>query len=262
MIENVSLALERIEITIAQIEDRQKMEREREQANLLRAISHDLRTPLTTIYGSSSAILENYETFSDEQKSQMLKVIKEDSQWLVRMVENLLSVTKIDGENLKIIKTPTVLEELLDSVLRKIKSRYPKTIIKLDIPDDFIIVPMDAILIEQVIMNILENAIQHAKGMTEILLKAEISQNKVVFIISDDGCGIPEEKLNNIFIAIFSVTEQSFDYKKRNIGIGLSVCSTIIKAHGGNIYAKNLKKGAEFQFTLDMREEDMANNKY
>ena len=99
-------------------------EKEKMRANLLRAVSHDLRTPLTTIYGAGSALLENGAEFSDEQRNKLLSGIKEDSQWLCRMVENLLSVTRLDGDNVKIVKTPTPLDELIDSVLVKFHKHY------------------------------------------------------------------------------------------------------------------------------------------
>lgn len=230
-------------------------EKERMRANLLRAVSHDLRTPLTTIYGSSSAMLDNYEAFTDEQKLQMLGGIKDDSQWLTRMVENLLSVTKLDGDNVKIQKTSTVLEELVDSVLIKFKKRYPSQNVIVDIPDDIIVIPMDAILIEQVIINILENAVAHAKGMTFIKLRVFTVENKAVFEISDDGCGIETERLKTLFSGYLQNERVPSD-SKSNFGIGLSVCATIVKAHGGKITAQNnYDKGALFRFYLEFEED-------
>lgn len=230
-------------------------EMEKMRANLLRAISHDLRTPLTTIYGSSSAILENGDAFSPQQQEQMLKGIKEDSQWLIRMVENLLSVTKIDGGNVQIIKTPTVLDELIDSVLRKFKKQYPEQVVELDLPDTFVMIPMDAILMEQVLVNILENAVQHADGMTKLSLKVFLLGKKAIFEIKDDGCGIPEEKMKGVFSGLYTSTNASADSHKRNAGIGLSVCATIVKAHGGDIKAENRKGGgAVFRFSLEIEE--------
>ena len=131
-------------------------EKERMRANLLRAVSHDLRTPLTTIYGASSSIVASYDKLSDAQKKQMTEGIKEDSEWLIRMVENLLSITRIDSGAVKLIKTPTVLEELIDSVVLTFKKRYPEQQVEIDIPEEVILIPMDAILIKQVIINILE----------------------------------------------------------------------------------------------------------
>ncbi len=228
-------------------------EKEKMRANLLRAISHDLRTPLTTIYGSSSVLLEHYGEFSEEQNRQMLQGIKEDSQWLSRMVENLLSITRIDGNNVKIIKTETVLDELIDSVLVKFAKSYPHQEVEIDIPEDFIVIPMDAILIEQVIINLLENAVEHAKGMTELILRVSTKGNKAVFEVKDNGCGIEAEKLKHIFTSQFYKDNVPTDGSKNNTGIGLSVCATIIKAHGGEIRAANLKEGGcEFKFILDM----------
>ena len=230
-------------------------DKERMRANLLRAVSHDLRTPLTTIYGSSSALLENYDNFSAEQCKEMLKGISEDSQWLHRMVENLLSITRLDGNNVKIIKVATVLDELIDSVLVKFSKRYPNQSIDVDIPDDFVTVPMDALLIEQVLINILENAVQHAEGMTSLKLKVFTISDKAIFEIKDNGCGIPDSKLKDIFSGAYTTNLDISDSKKNNAGIGLSVCASIIKAHGGDIKAENSKDGGcVFRFTLNMED--------
>lgn len=232
-------------------------EKERMRANLLRAVSHDLRTPLTTIYGASSSIIDNYGKLNDTQKLQMVTGIKEDSEWLIRMVENLLSVTKIDTEKLKIIKTPTVLEELIDSVIIKFKKRYPAQNVEIDIPEDLVLIPMDAILIEQVIINILENSVHHAKGFTKLVLRVFVLGDNAIFEISDDGCGIDETKLSNLFSGYNENSIPSTDSQKRNFGIGLSVCATIIKAHDGNITAENIKSGgAVFRFSLSVKEEN------
>ena len=227
------------------------------RANLLRAVSHDLRTPLTTIYGCSCAIEEKLDELSREQLLQLIQGIKEDSQWLIGMVENLLSVTRIDNEGVKIVKAPIVLEELIDIVLMRFKKRYPKQKIHVEIPEEFISIPMDAVLIEQVIVNILENAVQHAIGMTRLELKVFTRGNQAVFEIRDDGCGIDKDKLDSIFTGYFEVKDTPVDHQKRSMGIGLSVCSTIIKAHGGQISVENLKEGGcVFRFALDMEEEE------
>lgn len=228
-------------------------DREKMRANLLRAVSHDLRTPLTTIYGSSSAIVEKYDQLSKEQILQLAGGVKEDAQWLMGMVENLLSVTRIDNDGVKIIKTSVVLEELIDTVLMRFKKRYPDQDIIVDIPDDFISIPMDGVLIEQVIVNILENAVQHGIGMTELKLKVFVVGTKAIFEISDNGCGIDKDKLPRIFSGYFENKEAPADYHKRSMSIGLSVCASIIKAHEGSITAENRKEGGCcFRFALDM----------
>lgn len=230
-------------------------EKERMRANLLRAVSHDLRTPLTTIYGSSTTLLENSEKITEEQRKKILTGIKEDAEWLVRMVENLLSITRIDSGQVKIIKTPTVLEELIDSVMLKFKKRYPNQKVEIKLPDDMIIIPVDAILIEQVIVNILENAVQHATGMTRLVLRVFEQGENIVFEIEDNGCGIDQKHFETLFTGYYTSENEIADSQKKNAGIGLSVCATIIKAHGGSIEAQNIKTGgAIFRFSLKTEE--------
>ena len=231
-------------------------EKERMRANLLRAVSHDLRTPLTTIYGSATALLENRQSMTEEQKLQILRGIREDSEWLVRMVENLLSITRIDSGKVKISKTPTVLEELIDSCVLKFRKRYPNQNLQIELPEELALIPMDAMLIEQVIVNILENAVQHAVGMTQLTLRVFLLGGRAVFEIQDDGCGIREDRMTGLFTGMVPPTDRSADSQRRNAGIGLSVCATIIKAHGGDIRAENRKSGGVvFRFTLELEEE-------
>lgn len=230
-------------------------ERERMRANLLRAVSHDLRTPLTTIYSASTTLRSKRESLTTAQQDAMLLSIQEDSEWLVRMVENLLSITRIDSGKIKITKTPTILDELVDSVMTKFLSRYPGQEVVLDIPDEIIVVPMDTILIEQVLINLLENAVVHATGMKTLTLHIFTLAHQAIFEVLDDGCGISEGRLKHIFTGCYETPGEASDGRKRNAGIGLSVCATIIKAHGGEISAENRKTGgALFRFTLDTEE--------
>lgn len=232
-------------------------EKERMRGNLLRAVSHDLRTPLTSIYGATSVIMENYDSLSKERQLKLLGEIHEDSQWLIRMVENLLSVTRIDDGVARVTKESVVLEELIDAVIVKFHKRYPKQYVKVEMPEEFISIPVDAMLIEQVLINILENAIIHAKGMTELKLSVWIEEEKAVFEVADNGCGIPEERLHKLFTGYLERENTPTDGSRNNMGIGLSVCSTIIKAHGGEIYAKNRAEGgAIFGFILELEAKD------
>ncbi len=235
---------------------RAETELEQMRANLLRAISHDLRTPLTGIYGSAGAIIDNYDSLSKEQQLKLLTDMKEDSEWLIRMVENLLSVTRIDDNRVQLSKTPVVLEELVDSVILKFRKRYPDQELVVDIPDEFISIPMDVLLIEQVIINILENSVLHADGMTELSFKILTKDNKAIFEISDDGCGLPKE-MHGTVINKKQIHHSDIpaDGSRRNMGIGLSVCAAIVKAHGGTLKAANKKEGgAIFRFELEMEE--------
>ena len=229
-------------------------EKERMRGNLLRAVSHDLRTPLTSIYGSSSAILENYDSIPDERKMTLLKDIQMDAQWLNRMVENLLSVTRVDADTVRLSKNGTMLEELVDALLVKFRKHYPDQTVQVQIPEEFVSIPMDPVLIEQVLMNLLENAVFHARGMRNLWLRVELKNRKAVFYVEDDGCGIPPDRMDYLFTGLLD-SEAPVDSTRNNMGIGLSVCRTIIKAHGGELKAANRPGGgAAFSFALEMEE--------
>ena len=239
----------------SRIRDQEKLrtenEKERMRGNLLRAISHDLRTPLTSIYGSSSTLISKYDALPKEQQLKLLGEIQED------MVENLLSVTRIDGAKVEVVKTPTVLDELIDSVLMKFSKKYPNQKVITQIPEEFVDIPMDSLLIEQVLLNLLENAVFHAKGMTELTLSVSLVGDKAVFEVADNGCGVPEDALQKIFTGSYEKSAAPVDGTRSNMGIGLSVCAAIVKAHGSEITAENRKGGgAVFRFALERGGED------
>ena len=231
-------------------------EKERMRGNLLRAVSHDLRTPLTSIYGACSAIIENYDSIPREKQLMLLRDIQSDSQWLNRMVENLLSVTRVDADSVRLSKHGAVLEELIDALLVKFRKHYPDTPVQVAIPEKFVSIPMDPVLIEQVLMNLLENAVFHAHGMRNLWLRVEIRNHHAVFSVEDDGCGIPNDRLPYLFTGLLD-REAPVDSTRNNMGIGLSVCKTIINAHGGELKAGNRPGGgAFFRFALEMEEND------
>ena len=175
----------------------------------------------------------------------------------IRMVENLLSVTRIDGAKVEVVKTPTVLDELIDSVLMKFSKKHPSQKVITQIPDEFVDIPMDSLLIEQVLLNLLENAVFHAKGMTKLMLSVSLAGDKAVFEVADNGCGIPEDALQKIFTGSYEKIAAPVDGTRSNMGIGLSVCAAIVKAHGSDITAKNKSGGgAVFSFALEREGED------
>ena len=245
--------------TKLKLQDQLRMETEREKmrGNLLRAISHDLRTPLTTIYGSCSALIENQKMLNPQQQRRLLLDMQEDAENLIRIVENLLSVTRVNGETVTVRKTPTVLEELIDSVLQKFNKRHPNQKIIISIPDDFVSIPMDALLIEHVLLNLLENAGHHAPGMTELTLSVHTDNATAIFEIADNGSGIPSDRLEHLFSGQYYRKDTPTDSNRSGMGIGLSVCSAIIKAHNGTITGNNRQGGgAQFRFCLEMEHPD------
>lgn len=238
---------------------RLEAEKEKMRGNLLRAVSHDIRTPLTSIVGSASAILDNNETISEENKLELIKDIKEEAQWLIRIVENLLSVTRINGESAKIKTEVEAVEEVIGSAVLKFNKRFPEVLVEVDVPQEVLLVPMDAILIEQVLVNLLENSVIHGKTTTLIKINVMVNyvDNRVLITVEDDGAGIKESVLPTMFEGNLSSKEGEEYDSKRNMGIGLSVCMSIVKAHKGNMMAENkADKGARIIFSLPMSKEE------
>lgn len=228
-------------------------EKETMRANLLRAISHDLRTPLTGIIGSSNAYLENREHLSESDKTGMVSNINEDAQWLLNMVENLLSVTRIRDGQSHVAKAEEPLEEVVAEAVQRFHKRLPDVPVHVAIPQEFIMVPMDAILIEQVIINLLENAAYHGQSKEPAELSVTILDGFARFTVTDRGNGIPAERLATLFDGNPPSLNESVDSHK-GMGIGLTICKTIISAHGGSIEASNEEQGARFTFTLPLGE--------
>lgn len=232
---------------------RREIEKEKMRANLLRAVSHDIRTPLTTIAGSAAGIIENKDVLSEEQKMELLYNIQEDSQWLVRIVENLLSITRMNSESANLETQEELVEDVISGAIVKFHKRFPEISVQANTPDDVILIPMDAILIEQVLLNLMENAVIHGKITKELILNIYIEEKKAVFTVEDDGEGIKESILPVIFEGIIGGHDESESDKKRNMGIGLSVCRSIVKAHKGTMKAENKTNGgARMTFTLPL----------
>lgn len=235
---------------------RAEAEKEKMRGNLLRAVSHDLRTPLTSILGATSALLDNEGMISKEQERALLQEAHDDAEWLIRMVENLLSVTRMNARETKIKKTAEVAEEIVGEAVRKFQKRFPTAKITVSVPDELLFVPMDPILIEQVLVNLLENAVLHGKNMTGIEITVTNATEDAVFFVRDHGVGIPESAMEHLFDGILSSGAERESDSKRNMGIGLSVCKSIVKAHGGKMTAENCPTGgAQFRFTLPLEED-------
>jgi two-component system sensor histidine kinase KdpD len=248
----VAMALERQRLSDEQRLILVETEKEKMRSNLLRAISHDLRTPLTGILGASSAILENDDSLDKETKNKLILNIKDDSQWLIRMVENLLSVTRINEDTANVAKTPEAAEEIVAAAISRIRKRFPDRKINVSVPEELLLVPMDGTLIEQVIINLIENAIKHSGEDTLIEVTLKKEDNTAVFEVCDNGEGIAEQDFPYLFESYVPNGKRSAD-SSRGMGIGLSICMSIVKAHHGKMEASNRKdKGASFRFSLPL----------
>lgn len=242
-------------MTRVQQQEKLRLETEREKlrANLLRGMSHDLRTPLTGISGSISAVLDNADVLTEEQKRELLEGAKEDADWLCRMVENLLSVTRITDDTVGALHTQEeALEEVIGASVLSFRKRNPNVAVDVSVPDSVLMVPMDPVLIQQVMQNLLDNTVLHGKTTTQVFVSAKSENGNAVITVKDNGAGIDRHRLEHLFDGAlpFSGQQQDTD-RSRSLGIGLSVCRAIIQAHGGSISAANLPEGgACFTFTL------------
>ena len=225
--------------------------KEKMRSNLLRSLSHDLRTPLTAIGGNISAVIEGEDILTKDEKHELLKNAKDDVDWLYTMVENLLSVTKISGDaKTELKKSDELIEEIFSETVLKFKRNNCDIKVEISCPEEALFVSVDAMLIEQVLLNLMDNAVKHGQTTTQIRLSARERDNMAVIRVEDNGKGISPELFENIFTLSGEEMIMGSD-SSRFMGIGLMVCKTIVSAHGGTIEAKNLPSGgAVFEFTL------------
>lgn len=252
MVEQAALALRVHSLAVHKQQAVIMAETEKARNSFLRGISHDLRTPLTSIIGASATFLENWEELPVSTQIHLVEGIHSDSQWLLNMVENVLSVTKIH-KNMDIQKVEEVAEEVVGNAVARFRRRYPKVQITILAPDDVLLVPMDALLITQVLNNLLENAYRHGGGThTQIKVEMLAKDGMAQFSVTDNGPGIAASQLAHLF-EIQPAPSQRGEDSSRGLGIGLSLCKAIVEAHGGWIKAYNLpKSGACFLFGLPL----------
>lgn len=229
---------------------RYEAEKDKMRANLLRSVSHDIRTPLTAIIGSSS-VLSEQNTLAPEERAELARGINRNAIWLLRMTENILSVTRFSSDGVVLEKTDEVVEEIVGSAIMRFRKTTGNSIsITVSAPEDIVLAPMDAMLIEQVLLNLLENVVQHAKTATAIQIQIEQHPDKVQISVADNGEGLPKHLLPVLFDGYEAMVGENSD-RNRRMGIGLTVCRAIIRAHGGEISAENAPSGgAIFHFWL------------
>ncbi len=253
MIESIALAMDRIMIAWQKMNYREQTIQERYRSNLLRAISHDLRTPLTGIMGTSEMLMGMSK--SSDPRYDLAKQVWEDADWLHSLVENILSLTKLQDGKLSLNKQLEPVEEVIESAILHINNRYPLCEITVNIPEELFMIPMDPTLITQVLINLFDNSVKHSSTEPNIMVTVE-NDNKnsnAIFSVRDNGIGIRKEDLPNIFNMFYSTNVKN---KKapRGVGLGLPICDAIIRAHGGTIIAYNCPDGpgCVFSFTLPM----------
>lgn len=224
------------------------------RANLLRAISHDLRTPLTSISGNASNLLSNGESFDTDTKKQLYTDIYDDSMWLIGLVENLLAVTRIEEGRLNLNISQNLMDDVITEALHHINRKSVEHHISVENEDELLLAKMDAKLIVQVIINLVDNAIKYTPQNSHIKIRTEKHGNMAVVFVADDGEGIPDEMKPRVFDMFYSGANKIAD-SRRSLGLGLSLCKSIISAHGGEIkVSDNQPHGTVFTFTLPLGE--------
>ena len=237
-----------------------QMIREKMRGNLLRGMGHDIRTPLTGIVGATDVLLKQDETLTPQQRRELLQSVNDEAKWLMRVTENLLSITRIDGENDGVKKIPELMEEIIEGAVAKFRRHYQNFTVQVHLPEEALLVPMDPLLMQQVLFNLMENTARHGETATRIDLTLRREGDRAVLDVADNGVGIARGRLAHLFDGTLHPEEGRED-ARRDMGIGLSVCRTIVVAHGGTICAINRKEGgALFRIALPMEKEDTHEN--
>ncbi len=227
------------------------------RANMLRSISHDLRTPLTSISGNASTLISNGNTLDESAKNQIYTDIYSESMWLIEMVENLLYSTRIEDGKMQLTITVEILDDIVREAVKHVERTHPKRSIKVDMHDEIVPVKADASLIVQVIVNLCDNAVKYSADDTDIYLSVSREREFAVITVSDNGIGIPEEEKEKVFDMFFTGSRRSSD-SRSGLGLGLALCKSIISSHGGTIsISENTPTGTIVSFTLPMGEVDL-----
>ena len=231
-----------------------QIEKEQLRADLLRSISHDLRTPLTSISGNASNLLSNENEFSQETRMQIYGDIYDDSMWLIKLVENLLSVTRIEDGRMDLRMSAELMDEVIAEAMRHTDRNRDGRKIEVSSDEEFILGKMDARLIVQVVINLVDNAVKYTPEGAQIRIHTGKKDGMVVVSVSDTGPGIPDEQKSKVFDLFYTGTNRAAD-GRRSLGLGLGLCRSIIRAHGGEIWVSDNKpQGAVFTFTLPAEE--------
>lgn len=249
ILDECGMTLEKEKIRLDNLKIEQQAKQEALRADLLRMISHDLRTPLTSISGNAGLLIENGNVFSNEKKNELYQNIYNDAMWLYDLVENLLFITRIENGTMQLNMQPELIEDIFREAIGHLSLNKVQHHIRMDLENDFLMANMDARLIIQVLVNLLNNAIKYTPKDSHIILRAKKCEKKVLIEVEDDGKGVLHP--DQLFEMFYTENNISGD-TRRGMGLGLSLCKSIIQAHKGKIWVENVKPhGACFMFELD-----------
>ena len=224
------------------------------RANLLRSISHDLRTPLTSISGNATLLMENTGNLDEAKRAELYASIYDDAIWLNGLVENLLTITRTENGTMKLNLQSELVADAIEEALRHIDRNASKRRLCTEIPDDLLMARMDAALIVQVLINLVNNAVKYTPEGSRIVIGAKQAGDAALIWVSDDGPGIPAGDADKVFDMFYTGAKTTPD-SRRGIGLGLALCKSIVQAHGGQIGVEHIEPhGARFWFTLPIAE--------
>jgi two-component system, OmpR family, sensor histidine kinase KdpD len=243
-----ALAIERAQLADEAQQAQVRMETERLRNSLLSSVSHDLRTPLATITGAATTILENGAKLNDRTRQGLLESVREEAERLNRLVQNLLEMTRLESGALQLRKEWHPLEEVIGAALSRLGKELGDRRVETRVPPDLPLVPIDDVLIEQVLVNLLDNAVKYTPGGSPIRIMATSTGEAITVEVADHGPGLPRGEEDRVFEKFYRGMPGG-----RGAGLGLAICQGIVKAHGGNIWAQNLPEGGvAFLFTLPL----------
>lgn len=252
-----ALTLENQKIGREKEEAAVRIQNEQFRSNLLRSISHDLRTPLTAISGNASNLLSGEASFDGDSRGKLYQDIYDDAIWLTNLVENLLSVSRIEEGRIQLHREIELLDDVIDEALRHIDRHGAEHTITVEPRDELLLVKIDARLIVQVLINLINNAIKYTPQGSHISIAAKKQGRSASVSVTDDGPGIPAGERERIFEMFYTGEKRSPD-SRRGVGMGLALCRSIVQAHGGEITLRdNEPHGAAFVFTLPLSEVDL-----
>lgn len=248
----VGVALEKHRLFRAQRATQLDKELEKVRSDFLRSVSHDFRTPLTAILGACSVLSENQFSIEKSDQQELISGIEEEAAWLLRMLENLLSITRVGAERFILHKNPEPLEEILEQTNYRVRKRFADYHLHIDQPQELVMVPVDPMLIIQVLINLIENSVKHSTDRKELVLRVEKQSGQLVFSLRDFGSGLSAQAQETLFLD----SHDKISDANGGMGLGLIICKSIIEAHGGEISGGNHPDGigAVFTFRLPLEE--------
>jgi two-component system sensor histidine kinase KdpD len=248
----LAISIERVQLANAVRRKELETETERNRNSLLSAISHDLKTPLSAMIAAGSTLLERRAELDEAAADQLLHTIVGEGERLSRLIQNLLSISRLESPTIELRRTPEAIEEIVSVAVDRFTARTSKPEVRVALDGDLPLVSVEPLLVEQVLLNLLENAARYAGPDASVEIRATLSDSVVTVRVSDDGPGIPEDEREKVFEKFYR--GRLAGKGDGGVGLGLTICRAIVRAHGGRVVARDRAGGgAVVEFTLPVK---------